>query len=66
VLLSLQGVSPEETALCLLVASLAGPPLSDVGWNQGFNGNSALRRLAKLLLKEIKASTFRNIPAKDS
>jgi len=31
-------VTPEETAICLLIASLVGPPRQDLGWGVNFNG----------------------------
>jgi hypothetical protein len=47
-------VHPEHIALCLLAGGLVAPPPPSEGWGYGFNGPSAQRLLALLLLEEVQ------------
>jgi anaphase-promoting complex subunit 5 len=50
-------VHPEHVQLSILISALVAPPPDEIGWGIGFDGPTAQRQLALLLLEEVQDSS---------
>jgi anaphase-promoting complex subunit 5 len=50
-------VHPEHVQLSILISALVAPPPYEIGWGGGFEGPTAQRQLALLLLEEVQDSS---------